>query len=85
MSDETKCLQCGENRAAIRKNSLTCGLVDYWGELGTEWPRHRFAPFTAKQLAARAAEDAAWVAMAEGMSAFWDAESKRLDKEPTHV
>lgn len=53
-----KCLYCGETEAAIRKHQLFCGGVDaYTGEATWERARHRFKPFTEKELKAIEADE----------------------------
>jgi hypothetical protein len=44
------CVKCGERRASIRKHRLICGTVSYEGELIEELGRHRFTPFSKKEV-----------------------------------
>lgn len=74
-----ECLQCGETRGAIRNEQLICGTVDYYGELGDEWPRHRFKPWTAAELAEQARVEQAMVEHWAGFAEYFDAESKRMN------
>lgn len=45
------CLQCGESRAAVKKEGLYCAEVSYEGEATYEWDRHRWRYWTDKELA----------------------------------
>lgn len=53
MTDERECLQCGETPATIKRNELICGIEGgyEYRELEYEWPRHRWADWTDKELA----------------------------------
>ena len=49
------CLQCGESEAAVRlsqqrRDPIFCASVDYWGETEWEMPRHRFRPWSDREL-----------------------------------
>ena len=46
------CLHCGETRAAVKANGLYCATVDGYGECSEEWPRHRWADWNDRELAA---------------------------------
>ena len=74
-----KCLQCDETRGAIRNEQLICGTVDYYGELGDEWPRHRFKPWTEAELAEQARVEQAIAEHYEGMVEFFNAEAARMN------
>ncbi|ANP74519.1 hypothetical protein [Cryobacterium arcticum] len=74
-----KCLQCDETRGAIRNEQLICGTVDYYGELGDEWPRHRFKPFTVAELAEQARIEQAMAEHYAGMAEFFNAEAARMN------
>lgn len=50
MSDQY-CLQCGESRAAVKRERLCCATVGYEGEAHDEWDRHRWRDWTDKELA----------------------------------
>ena len=45
------CLQCGESRAAVKREGLYCADVAYDGEPAYEWDRHRWRDWTDKELA----------------------------------
>lgn len=45
-----ECVKCGETLEAIRKHKLICGSVSYEGELMEEYGRHRFKPYSFKEL-----------------------------------
>lgn len=48
---DKKCVKCGEYEKAIRKYEMICGETDeYSGELICEYGRHRFKPYTKKEL-----------------------------------
>lgn len=49
-NSSTECLNCGETRGAVRAESLSCGTVDYFGELSDEFDRHRWADWNDKEL-----------------------------------
>jgi hypothetical protein len=54
------CLHCGETRAAIKKHKLFCATetnTEAGRETDQEWPKHRFKPWTAKELAAQKADE----------------------------
>lgn len=45
------CLNCGEHRETVKRHGYHCATVDYFGECHEEWPRHRWADWTDKELA----------------------------------
>lgn len=49
------CVQCGEYESDIKKREMCCAIVgpdteDGYGEIEYEWPRHRYKPYSAKEL-----------------------------------
>jgi hypothetical protein len=46
-----ECVQCGSTREAVKRGRLYCVTVTYEGETDYEWPRHRFKPYSEKELA----------------------------------
>lgn len=60
------CVQCGEGETEIRKRQLICATVDPStedgpGEVNAEWPRHRFKPYSEKELAEMKANEDAYI------------------------
>lgn len=51
MKEET-CLHCGQTKGAIKERKTFCATVTYEGETDCEWPRHRFKPYSKKELEA---------------------------------
>ena len=49
MSDQY-CLQCGESRAAVKREGIFCADVASDGEPVYEWDRHRWRDWTDKEL-----------------------------------
>lgn len=47
-----ECLQCGDSREAVERESLSCGIVSTgeYTELIEEWPRHRWADWRDVEL-----------------------------------
>ena len=59
------CYQCYQRKAVVKKSQaykqpLTCGVVDYWGELVWEAERHKFV-VSEKKYIAEVAEEKAWL------------------------
>ncbi|MFA5174769.1 MAG: hypothetical protein WC438_06325 [Candidatus Pacearchaeota archaeon] len=47
------CVQCGHTREEIKKKELCCCTIIYnesGSEVDTEWTRHRFKPYSKKEL-----------------------------------
>lgn len=44
------CLQCSTGRYAVRREDLSCGVVDMFGELEAEFSRHRWADWSDQDL-----------------------------------
>lgn len=44
------CLQCDTGRYAVRREELSCGVVDVFGELEAEFARHRWADWSDRDL-----------------------------------
>ena len=55
------CLHCGQQREAIKRNKTFCATVTYEGETDMEWSRHRFKPFSHKELEARRRDEDAYI------------------------
>lgn len=60
------CVQCGVDRKTIRAEQYICATVaesteSGAGEVDAEWPRHRFKPYSEKDLAQRAADEAEYI------------------------
>lgn len=53
------CVKCGENKSDIKKYGMLCGRVDYFGDLEAEYGRHRFKPYSEKELGQQAKEQKA--------------------------
>ena len=68
--DTTKCVKCNEYRAAIRRHKMSCGLVN-GDELIEEYGRHRFTPYSKKELALIAEE-------AKAEEEYWEAMGRKL-------
>lgn len=46
-----RCLQCGESRAAVKREGLYCGTAGYDGEALDMWNRHRWRDWSDQGLA----------------------------------
>jgi len=69
--EEKTCIQCGMSQSRIKKEQLICGTLSYEGELDEEWPRHKFKPYTQKELEAIRSDEEAYVKeMGEMAEAF---------------
>jgi hypothetical protein len=58
------CVQCGETRAAIKDKKLYCAsmsMTESGPEVDYEWSRHRFKPFSEKELAGQRADEEAYL------------------------
>ncbi len=76
---DRKCLHCGETRKETirRREELICGTTDpYTGELDAEFPRHRFKPWTEKELAAHRREQQHIAQQMGDMAAWWKREGQ---------
>ena len=69
MKTNNVCVKCGETREAIKKHKLICGSVSWEGELIDEFGRHRFKPWTEKELAEFDKADK-----------YWESLGKQFDK-----
>ncbi len=63
MSPDDVCVQCHETRGEIKRSQLYCATVDAAtengpGEVNAEWPRHRFKPYSKRELDAQARDEA---------------------------
>jgi len=76
---EGKCLHCGQTREEIKKYKTFCATVTYEGETDCEWPRHRFKPYTAKELAAMEADEEEMLKQMQGFVDFVE-EQEKLEK-----
>lgn len=53
---EERCIQCGKTREYIKKNEDHCYTEtnnENGREVDQEWPKHRFKPYSARELAAQ--------------------------------
>jgi hypothetical protein len=55
------CLHCGQHKESIKRNKTFCATVTYEGETDMEWSRHRFKPYSPKEIAAQIADEEAYV------------------------
>ena len=74
-----KCLNCDQPRAGIRRDGLICGLVGYDGELECEFPRHRFKPWTQRELDAHRRSEAEVARQMGDMADWWYQKGQFLD------
>lgn len=53
------CVQCGECRGTIKRKELGCGIMSGGEEpeLEYEWNRHRYRPYTKKELDAMLSDE----------------------------
>lgn len=53
MADDRQCLRCDQTKAQIRRDETMCGIEGgyEYRELVAEWPRHRWADWTDRELA----------------------------------
>ena len=62
MKEETRCVFCNQTKDSIKANKLYCAGVDsYTGECTWERDRHRFKPFSEKELEAQAKDEAEYI------------------------
>lgn len=64
------CLQCGESIQAIRLHRLGCAVVsdtECGRETSDEWERHRFRPYTEKELEAFRKEEEYWESLGKAL------------------
>lgn len=66
------CVKCGERKSNILKYGMSCGKVDYNGELVAEYGQHRFKPFSEKELRQQAEEENKIVDSLGGMADFFN-------------
>lgn len=69
------CVQCGETRESIKANKLFCATVTRDGETDHEWYRHRFKPYSAKEIAAQKRDEDEWIKQMGEMSDYIDTQS----------
>lgn len=52
MSDERHCLHCDQTKAQVRRDNTICGIEGgyEYRELEAEWPHHRWADWTDREL-----------------------------------
>lgn len=53
MTDDRRCLQCDDTRAALRDQGITMCAIEggyEYREIEHEWPRHRWADWTGREL-----------------------------------
>jgi hypothetical protein len=73
-NQDEKCVQCGRTRKDIKEREYFCATVTYEGETDYEWPRHRFRPYSEKELARQKADDDAYIRFMGGIADFVEAE-----------
>lgn len=66
------CVKCGESKNNIKKYGMTCGKVNYCGELEVEYGRHRFKPLSKKELKQQESEEKAIVDNLGDMADFFN-------------
>jgi hypothetical protein len=79
---DRKCLHCKATRREIAqaRGDLSCGIADaHTSELAAEFPRHRFKPWTEKEVAARRQEEQHIAAQMGDMVAWWNREGRHAD------
>lgn len=72
IKDSDVCLHCGETRGAIKKHKLFCATVTYEGETDSEWPRHRFKPYSKKELEAMRKDEEEYIRQMQEFVEFVD-------------
>lgn len=50
-TSDQECLHCDQTRAVVKANGYYCATVGHDWECQEEWPRHRWADWTDKELA----------------------------------
>ena len=64
MKKPTTCIQCGETRKAIKLDGLFCGVMsntEEGSEVESEWKRHRFKPYSVKEIASLRSDEEACI------------------------
>lgn len=77
-----ECLLCGVTRREIKhaRGDLSCGTTDsYTGEPDAEFLRHRFKPWTPKELDARRQQNQRVAQELGDMAAWWQQEGRHAD------
>jgi hypothetical protein len=66
-----KCVFCNAEKEAIKKNGLFCAGIDsYTGECTWERNRHRFKPFSEKELAKIQSDEDEYLKQMQGFVDF---------------
>ena len=71
------CLQCGFNKATIKRRGISCGWMSGGEEpeLVAEFPKHRFKPWTDKELTEMYANEKAELEQMQGFVEFCNKQS----------
>ena len=82
------CVQCGQSREDIKSEGFYCATVDAAtengaGEVNAEWPRHRFKPYSPKELAEQAAQEKAYCEYLGGFADFCQKRGRWADQTPS--
>lgn len=72
------CLHCGETRQVIKERGYLCAIVTYEGETDCEWARHRFKPYSKKELEAIKRDEDEYI---KQMGEMYDFVYKEIAKE----
>lgn len=78
-----ECLQCGESRETIRKEHLFCCTMTHTeagSEVDQEYDRHRFRPYTEKELAAIKADEDYYIKQMGEMADFFTKEMEKSNQ-----
>lgn len=68
------CIQCGQDRATIKRNKYFCATVsntEAGMETDQEWSKHRFRPYSVKELAKQEADEQAYIKQMGEMAEYW--------------
>lgn len=78
---DDKCVQCGELKSTIRKEGYFCAIMgnayEEDAEVECEWPRHRFRPYTQKEIDAQKRDEEEMFRQMGDMADFFN---KEMDK-----
>ena len=67
------CVQCGRDRQQIKKRKYHCATetnTEAGREVDAEWERHRFKPYSQKELAARLKDEMEYIKQMSDMADF---------------
>lgn len=68
-----ECIHCGETRGAIQKHQLFCATetnTEMGREVDQEWNRHRFKPYSKKELARMKSDEDEYIRQMGGFADF---------------